>query len=55
MKVVLDTNVLISGIFWKGTPRKILDEWSKGKFQLVVTPNIFTEYQRVGEELGATS
>ncbi|MBF0301131.1 MAG: hypothetical protein HQK51_20655 [Oligoflexia bacterium] len=26
MKVVLDTNVVMSAIFWKGTPRRILDE-----------------------------
>jgi len=25
MKIVLDTNVVISGIFWKGTPHKILE------------------------------
>ena len=27
MKVVIDTNVMISGIFWKGKPYKILEYW----------------------------
>lgn len=28
MKVVLDTNVVISGIFWTGSPHKIIKMWS---------------------------
>ena len=27
MNVVIDTNVLVSGIFWKGSPREILQLW----------------------------
>ena len=27
MKIVLDTNVLVSGIFWGGPPSKILEAW----------------------------
>lgn len=27
MKVVLDTNVFISGIFWSGTPHEVLCLW----------------------------
>jgi predicted nucleic acid-binding protein len=30
MKVVLDTNVLISGIFFSGPPARILAEWAGG-------------------------
>jgi len=25
MKVVLDTNTVVSGLFWKGAPRQVLD------------------------------
>jgi putative PIN family toxin of toxin-antitoxin system len=35
MKVVLDTNVFISGIFWKGDPNKVLRLWKEHKIQLV--------------------
>lgn len=29
IKAVLDTNVVISGIFWKGPPSEILEAWQK--------------------------
>jgi len=51
MKVVLDTNVLVSGIFFSGPPSAILKAWSKGKLRLVVSPEILDEYKRVAEEL----
>ena len=53
MKVILDTNVLVSGIFFSGPPGKILDAWQAGQFQLLFSPAILHEYQRVGEELAA--
>jgi putative PIN family toxin of toxin-antitoxin system len=52
MKVVLDTNVFVSGVFFTGPPFKILDAWRKKRVQLVLSPEIFDEYQRVGEALG---
>ena len=51
MKVVLDTNVIVSGIFFSGPPAKILRSWSQGKFRLVHSPEIFDEYTRVSAEL----
>ena len=47
MKVVLDTNVVISGIFWKGAPHHILKAWAEGRFELVVSKNILDEYVSV--------
>jgi len=44
MKIVLDTNVLISGIFWKGVPGEILDYWTSDKIEIVVTEEILKEY-----------
>jgi len=52
MNVVLDTNVLVSGIFFSGPPYEILKAWRNGKFQIVVSPEIMEEYRRVGEILG---
>lgn len=51
MNVVLDTNVLISGIFFGGLPRAVLDAWAEKRFQLLVSPLIFDEYVRTCERL----
>lgn len=51
MKIVLDTNVLISGIFWHGAPRQILTLWAKHKLQLLITKQIFIEYIRVLQKI----
>lgn len=53
MKIVLDTNVFISGIFFGGPPSQILQSWRKSQIQIVLTEQILEEYQRVGEELSA--
>ena len=47
MKIVLDTNLLVSGIFWSGTPAKILEHWLDDCFELCITENILKEYNRV--------
>jgi putative PIN family toxin of toxin-antitoxin system len=49
--VVLDTNVFISGVFFKGPPLRILQAWRDGWLQLVISPEILDEYQRVGDLL----
>ena len=51
MKVVLDTNVLVSGLIFGGTPGRILTAWSDGRFTLVASPEILDEYRRVGQVL----
>lgn len=53
MKIVLDTNVFISGIFFGGPPSQILQSWRKSQIQIILTEQILEEYQRVGEELSA--
>lgn len=35
MKVVLDTNVFISGVFFSGPPHRILKAWRDGEVQIV--------------------
>ncbi len=47
MKIVLDTNVLISGVFWKGTARKVLDYWIEEHFEVFITQRILDEYLRI--------
>jgi hypothetical protein len=51
MKVVLDTNVLVSGVFWRGPASRILELWAKDKVEVVVSPEILTEYQRLLVEM----
>jgi putative PIN family toxin of toxin-antitoxin system len=51
VKVVLDTNVFISGVFFSGPPFKILQSWRDGKIQMVISSEILDEYQRVGKIL----
>jgi putative PIN family toxin of toxin-antitoxin system len=51
VKVVLDTNVFISGVFFSGPPYQILKAWRDDILQLVVSHEIFEEYQWVGEIL----
>lgn len=51
MRIVLDTNVFISGIFFSGPPHRILQGWREGRVQLVLTPEILEEYRRVAEVL----
>ena len=53
MKIVLDTNVFISGIFFGGPPSQIFQSWRKSQIKIVLTEQILEEYQRVGEELSA--
>jgi putative PIN family toxin of toxin-antitoxin system len=51
MKIVLDTNVFISGIFFSGPPAQILKAWKDQKFQIVISKEILREYQRAAHEL----
>jgi len=53
MRIVLDTNVFISGIFFSGPPSQILKAWRDKKIQIVLSKEILLEYQRVGEELSS--
>jgi len=47
MKVIVDTNVLVSGIFWRGVPRQVLTLWLEGHDDLLVSIPILNEYQRI--------
>ena len=51
IKAILDTNVLISGVFWKGVPFEILKAWQKHRCRLVTSLPILYEYHRVLDEM----
>lgn len=47
MRIVLDTNVLVSGVFWRGKPFGILRAWAQSRLTVVGSPEILWEYERV--------
>jgi len=51
MRVVLDTNVLVSGVFFPGIPCRVLEAWRDGRAIVVLSAEILEEYRRVGERL----
>ncbi len=51
IKVVLDTNVLVSS-FFGGNPRKVVDLWKNGDITLCLSRPIIDEYVEVLRRLG---
>ncbi len=51
MQVVLDTNVVVSGVFWRGPASRILELWAKEKIEVVISPDILAEYRRLLAEM----
>lgn len=48
MRVVLDTNVLVSGLLYPGSvPGRIVSAWREGRFDLVLSLEQLTEIGRV--------
>jgi uncharacterized protein len=47
VKAVLDTNVVASGLFFGGVPGAILGLVADEAFELVLSPAILDEYQRI--------
>jgi predicted nucleic acid-binding protein len=50
---VIDTNVIISGLFWKGPPAGVLAAWVAKKFEWIVSADILAEYHRTQQTLEA--
>lgn len=53
MKIVLDTYVFFSGVLFTAPPHKILKAWRDGRVRIILSPEIFEEYHRVGTELAS--
>ncbi len=47
MRVLLDTNVLVSAILFGGTPRRLMEAASRGELELVTSPGLLAELERV--------
>ena len=46
-KVVLDTNIFISALGWKGKPRQLFQKCINGELELVTSPQQISELMRV--------
>lgn len=51
MRVVVDANILASGVFWAGTPGRVLQLWLNGRIELLASSDIVMEYEQVLLEL----
>ncbi|MBI4659316.1 MAG: putative toxin-antitoxin system toxin component, PIN family [Verrucomicrobia bacterium] len=51
MKAVLDTGVVVAGIFWRSEPYRCLVAFARREYSLTVTESVFAEYARVAWRL----
>ena len=51
--VVLDTNVVMSAIFFGGTPLQVLRAWNDGMVQVVVSDDVLDEYREIAARMRA--
>lgn len=51
MKIVIDTNVLMSGIIFGGNPTRIIELLFSQKISAFASPEMVNEYKRIYEEL----
>ena len=47
MKIVVDTNVVISGVFFGGNPRRIIEAVADGSVDAYATTEILDEYMGI--------
>ena len=48
--IVLDSGVVVAGVFWRNEPHTCLKAWLNSLICPVVSGNIFAEYERVLRE-----
>jgi len=53
MRVVADTNIVVSGLLWKGNPRRLLDAARDGTIDLFTSAVLLTELEDVLNSLNA--
>lgn len=47
MRVVLDTNTVVSGLLWYGNPRRVLDAAQRGEIQVFTSKALLDELDEV--------
>ena len=53
MKIVIDTNILISAVFFGGIPRKVIDLVIDEKISACMNEEIFSEYEDTAFKMNA--
>lgn len=46
-RIVLDTNILISALGWRGAPHEIVRACLDGRYELLLSPDLLQELERV--------
>ena len=44
MRIVVDTNVILSGLLWLGTPHELIKKIHSGQVELVMSPALMDEF-----------
>lgn len=47
MRAVIDVNVLVSALFWQGTPHTLIERVRDGSLRLISSPALFAELAEV--------
>jgi putative PIN family toxin of toxin-antitoxin system len=50
MKIVFDTNVLISALITTGKPKELFNKAAQGQIQLIISKSILKEFSQVAED-----
>ena len=53
MKIVIDTNLVISAMFFGGKPRKLVNLLRAGKFNAYASEDIVTEYNESADDFAS--
>ena len=51
MKIVIDTNVVISGIFFNGKPRRVIESVCDAELEAYASPEIIEEYKDIVDRI----
>ncbi|MBO5564774.1 MAG: putative toxin-antitoxin system toxin component, PIN family [Lachnospiraceae bacterium] len=51
MKIVIDTNVVIQGVFFGSAPRRVISAVVNRQIEAVASPEIIEEYQEIVDEM----
>ena len=47
MRIVIDTNVLLSGFLWGGTPRALIEQVRGNAVEMIISSDLLEEFSRV--------
>lgn len=51
LRAVIDTNIIASGLYFGGFPRRIVEAVADGRIDAIVTPKLLSEYHETIDEM----